>query len=354
MSLECHLHSAVELIYLSTTQYSQSKMDNAQLHSLYTAKPVALSIAAVERDTGLSKDTLRIWERRYGFPTPQRDALGERSYPFEQVERLRTIKRLLEAGHRPGRVVSMSADELQRLAATLTAAVSPAPAQPAARAAEAVARQTLSSAVEGNDVEGFRREAARILSLIGLSRFVLEVVAPLNVDVGDAWMHGRLEVFQEHLYTESMQVLLRDALRQLPPDPRAVPRVLLGTVNGEPHALGLLMAEAMLALEGCRCVSLGTQTPVWDIARAATALDVQIVALSFTGCLSPNQVSDALVELRSKLPPAVQLWAGGSAPVLQRRAVAGVRAMPRLDAAGAAIAEWRRMPLGGAAPQPAL
>ena len=39
---------------------------------------VTLPIAAVERDTGLSKDTLRIWERRYGFPSPQRDALGER------------------------------------------------------------------------------------------------------------------------------------------------------------------------------------------------------------------------------------------------------------------------------------
>ena len=35
---------------------------------------VLLSIAAVERDTGLSKDTLRVWERRYGFPSPGRDA----------------------------------------------------------------------------------------------------------------------------------------------------------------------------------------------------------------------------------------------------------------------------------------
>ena len=80
-----------------------------------------LSIAAVERDTGLSKDTLRVWERRYGFPAPPRDGLGERSYPFDQVERLRTIRRLLEAGHRPGRVVPLQADELNRLAATLDA-----------------------------------------------------------------------------------------------------------------------------------------------------------------------------------------------------------------------------------------
>ena len=37
-----------------------------------------MNIAAVERDTGIGKDTLRVWERRYGFPQPQRDANGER------------------------------------------------------------------------------------------------------------------------------------------------------------------------------------------------------------------------------------------------------------------------------------
>src|SRR5271165_2475103 len=38
----------------------------------------AFGIAAVERDTGLSKDTLRVWERRYRFPLPLRDTSGER------------------------------------------------------------------------------------------------------------------------------------------------------------------------------------------------------------------------------------------------------------------------------------
>ena len=74
------------------------------------------SIAAVERDTGLSKDTLRVWERRYGFPCPDRDAAGDRCYPANQVERLRTIRRLLDAGHRPGRIVGLAPQELQTLA----------------------------------------------------------------------------------------------------------------------------------------------------------------------------------------------------------------------------------------------
>jgi len=80
------------------------------------AVPVCLTIASVERDTGLSKDTLRVWERRYGFPAPGRDALGERLYPLDQVDKLRTLKRLLDLGHRPGRVVGLPIEELQRLA----------------------------------------------------------------------------------------------------------------------------------------------------------------------------------------------------------------------------------------------
>ncbi|MDH4059842.1 MAG: MerR family transcriptional regulator [Aquincola sp.] len=296
-----------------------------------------MSIAAVERDTGLSKDTLRVWERRYGFPVPLRDALGERSYPFDQVERLRTIKRLLDAGHRPGRVVSMSKDDLANLAAAVGA---PGALRDASAASPPTDLMRLVALVKDNDVEGLRRALSRVLSRLGLGRFVLDVVAPLNVEVGEAWMQGQIEVFQEHLYTESVQVVLRNALSHLPPAGAGRPRVLLATVSGEPHGLGLLMAEAVLALEGCRCVSLGVQTPVWDIVRAADALDVQVVALSYTGCTNPNQVVDGLVELRSKLAPGVEVWAGGSAPVLQRRVIDGVLALPKLDRITDMLARW--------------
>ena len=72
-------------------------MDNTQV-SAAPAQAGGISIAAVERDTGIGKDTLRVWERRYGFPQPLRDAFGERVYPAEQVEHLRLIKRLMDQG----------------------------------------------------------------------------------------------------------------------------------------------------------------------------------------------------------------------------------------------------------------
>jgi MerR family transcriptional regulator, light-induced transcriptional regulator len=306
------------------------------MEAQFSAKPVMLSIAAVERDTGLSKDTLRVWERRYGFPLPERDELGERNYPFEQVERLRTIKRLLDAGHRPGRVVSMPVAELGRLAATLGMG-------PSANTVRAEANTDLDlymTAIADNDVEQLRRLLSRGLSRMGLGRFVLDVAAPLNAMVGDAWMQGRFEVFQEHFYTESVQVCLRNALHHLPPAGVGRPRVLLATVSGEPHGLGLLMAEAIMALEGCRCISLGVQTPVWDIVRAAEALKTELVALSYTGCTNANHIVDGLAEMRVKLPSHIEIWAGGSAPALQRRPVDGVKVLPTLEHISSMLSDW--------------
>jgi MerR family transcriptional regulator, light-induced transcriptional regulator len=306
------------------------------METQFSARPVMLSIAAVERDTGLSKDTLRVWERRYGFPLPERDDLGERSYPFEQVERLRTIKRLLDAGHRPGRLVPMPVAELNRLASTLGMGSS----ANVVRVQANTDLDTYMTAIADNDVDTLRRLLSRGLSRMGLGRFVLDVVAPLNGMVGDAWMQGRFEVFQEHFYTESVQVCLRNALHHLPPAGVGRPRVLLATVTGEPHGLGLLMAEAILALEGCRCISLGVQTPVWDIVRAAQALEAEVVALSYTGCTNANHIVDGLVEMRAKMPPSIEIWAGGSAPALQRRPVEGVSVLPTLEHISTMLSDW--------------
>jgi DNA-binding transcriptional MerR regulator/methylmalonyl-CoA mutase cobalamin-binding subunit len=302
------------------------------------AATITLSIAAVERDTGLSKDTLRVWERRYGFPAPERDAIGERAYTLEQVEKLRIIKRLMDAGHRPGRIVPLSHDDLQRLTDSTVD-------QPLRSVEAVVGASDLRShldLIRSHDQPALRTELTRLLSRLGVGRFVTEVVAPLTAAVGDAWIRGQMEIFEEHLYTETMQSVLRQAIAGIPEAPAAArPCVLLTTFPGEPHGLGLLMIESVLALEGCRCISLGVETPLWDIVLAAGAHRADIVGLSFTGCMNPNQIVEGLTELRTKLPSQVAVWAGGSAPVIQRRRIDGVDAFSALDVVPAELRRWR-------------
>jgi methanogenic corrinoid protein MtbC1 len=185
-----------------------------------------------------------------------------------------------------------------------------------------------------------RRALSQAALRMGLDRFVMEVAAPLNRMVGEAWARGYFEVFEEHLYTESMQVVLRNAISTIPAA-SSRPRVLLTTFPNESHSLGLLMVEALLALEGCRCLSLGVQTPIWDIVLAATSQNADIVALSFTASLSPNMVLDGLAELRTKLPRSTELWAGGQSPILLRKPPEGVRVMRELQDIPEALKRWR-------------
>ena len=302
---------------------------------------MTVAIAAVERDTGLTKDTLRIWERRYGFPQPERDAHGERAYSLDQVEKLRVVKRLMDGGHRPGRLMPMPMAALVELSENTVDS-------PRRSGGERAAPQLKSylALMRAHDMDALRRLLRQAQIRLGLSRFITEVVLPLNTQVGDAWMRGQLEIFEEHAYIECLHGVLRQALAAIPEAaPLDRPRVLLTTLPGEPHGLGLVLAEALFSLEGARTLSLGAQTPVWDISLAVTAYRCDIVALGFTGCMNPNQVVDGLTELRSKLPPAVELWVGGSAPVLHRRRVAGVTALASLQDIHPQIERWRH---GGA------
>ena len=154
---------------------------------------------------------------------------------------------------------------------------------------------------------------------------------------------GRIAVYEEHLYSEALQSVLRNALVpvQAGLEPRA-PRLLLTTVPGEAHGLGLLMAEALMTLEACRCLSLGTQTPLADIVAAAQAHRIDVVALSFSASLPAAQALPALAELRSRLPASVQIWAGGGSAALRGLSIAGIRVMSRLVDITEAVADWRR------------
>ena len=291
----------------------------------------AFSIAAVERDTGLAKDTLRVWERRYGFPAPARDANGERLYPADQVEKLRMIRRLLDHGRRPARIVGASVEELS---AMLDACLCPEGGTPAGRDDGLLQLVRLHRSVE---LAAALRQA---LMKQGLQRFVAETVAPLAAAVGEAWMRGEVDVPEEHLFTEQVQNVLRSAIGAHAAS-AGRPRVLLTTFPEEEHVLGLLMAEAMLVPEGASCLSLGTRTPLADIRSAAVGGGFDIVGLSFSIAYPARQAIDGLLELRSLLPEGIELWAGGAAVRDKQKRLPGIRVVGDLEDTMAALQEWR-------------
>lgn len=314
------------------------------LSAQLSADDPGLSIAVVERDTGLGKDTLRVWEKRYGFPRPLRDSSGDRRYPAVQVRQLQLIRRLIDAGLRPGKVVGLEASALQKLWAELdttdSSNLSTTKKNPDQLDTQISA---FLDTIGTHSPQELKHALNRAQVRMGLANFVTDMIAPLNTAVGEAWAQGRFEVFEEHLYTEVVTSVLRHAITSLGPLPvSSGPKVLLTTLPQELHGLGLLMVEALLALEGCTCVSLGTQTPMGDVVRAAQAHRVDVVALSFSNVHKGPVVRASLRELRAQLPAATALWVGGSCTALYQKTLEGITASQELSNLQHLVDHWRR------------
>lgn len=285
----------------------------------------AVGIGAAERETGLSKDTLRIWERRYGFPQPGRDVNGERVYSAEQVEKLCLIRRLMERGLRPGKIISLDLGALESLSPRST------------RLDEE--REDLALFLEllrDHNVAGFRHQLSQALMRQGLKHFVLETVVPLDEHVRGSWMRGDLQLFEEHFYAEHIQGALRSAIHSLQHEGSA-PRVLLATFTSEFRAL--LIMEALCRVEGAICIALGPQTPCREIARAAAAHGAAIVGLAF-GTMNQDVIS-GLSELRSLMPRGTAIWATGNNTARTKKPVQGVEFFQDMSHVPVLLQRWR-------------
>ncbi len=291
-----------------------------------------MHIAEVERDTGIGKDTLRVWERRYGFPQPLRDDDDERIYPTDQLERLRIIRRLLDKGMRPGKVIGLPMDELNELLDSHTVKI-----EDQAHFAFCSGLLKLIRLHRGQDL---RDSLNRILVKEGLQNFIIRTVVPMNSLVGNAWLRGELSIPEEHLYTEQVQNVIRHAI-QLQVAGTHPPRILLTTFPDEEHGLGLLMVEALCTTEGAQCISLGPRIPLADIARYAQDGSFDVVAVSFSAAYPSRDLVRDLTHFRAMLPEHLSIWVGGAGVNQRRIDLPNVRVHTDITGVPELVSAWR-------------
>lgn len=267
-------------------------------------------IAVVAARTGLSPDVLRVWERRYAAVTPTRAPDGQRHYSDEDVERLRAMRAVSEAGRAIGQVARLPTEELQQLMREDAAARADIPVTAAdPRVEEAVTEALMHSrALDGAKVEAVLRRAA---ALLGTSVFLEQVTVSLLHRIGDEWHAGRLTIPAEHLASSVVHALVMGVMRDVAPAGNA-PRVVVATPAGERHAIGAALAGATAAAQGWHVIFLGADLPAADIATCATDVDAQLVALSVVYVENHADVLAELRALRSMLPARIGMIAGGA------------------------------------------
>lgn len=273
-------------------------------------------IAAVERETGLSKDILRMWERRYGFPAPARDGQGDRLYSMAEVGRLRTLAKLIDLGHRPGRLMQLDDSALDALLATPMAKRRP-------RAGSSDATTVLGEILLGHRLPDLRQWLEQRSASEGrpaLALALLEIAEQLRV----RFLDGELSVFE-------MDLFAAEAMRVVYVDPIGGPGVVLIAADAEVGYLELHLIQAIIAGAGSACILLPyTEKPFTGLQRLLQDGQPLALCLVFSPTARPRQIISVMDMLRPALPPEIReivTLAGTQAPpVLDVKQVQSVAA----------------------------
>jgi MerR family transcriptional regulator, light-induced transcriptional regulator len=270
-----------------------------------------LSIGALSRATGVPVETLRTWERRYGFPNPvQRIDSGHRRYPLECVERLRLVVRALALGHKPSIVLRASPGALHDLLA-LGGNQPPPPVRAAPRMTEGSFVERCLDCVKRLDGEALVHELDRAFGEVGAMEFLSGCLGPFLRALGESWSRGEIEVGHEHFASEYIREFLSRHWRPLS-DRAHGPRIVCAALSGEEHVLGLHMAAMALSLAGARAIFLGANTRVEDVLLAVREQAAEAVALSAALGVDRKALERDVKALLRALPREVPVVAGGA------------------------------------------
>jgi DNA-binding transcriptional MerR regulator len=256
----------------------------------------ALHIREVVRITGLRREQLYMWQRRYGFPHPARDGFGDRVYPPDQVARLKVIKQLLSEGWRAGAVVPLAEPALQSMLGIAVDAPAPLPDE----------IETAVTLLGEHRVGELQNHLSKLLVGQGLRRFLEQTLIPLNEAVHERVVRGEMQNFQELRFADLAQILL-------------------ATPPNDPNQLGLAILELLLFTEGINCLTLGSGVPPQEVAGAARAYKVCLAILLFDRGISGKIAGQEIRSLRAALPEDLPLVVSGRAVNLLAKPIADVR-----------------------------
>jgi MerR family transcriptional regulator, light-induced transcriptional regulator len=262
------------------------------------------SIKAVSQATGLSVETLRAWERRYGIVVPQRDDLGRRMYRPEDVLRLRRLREATDQGHPIGRLSQLSEQQL-------TGLLEGAGDRPLQATCAAFVERILEAARKFRPAD-CEQSLTLAIATLQPQQLIRDVLQPLLREVGERWHRGELSIAQERLVSSAVR---KHVALVLDTYDRGARRgaVVFATLPGERHELGLLMSAMLCASLGFKVHYLGPDLPPEEIARFARQVDAIVVALSVIMLDSLPALPAQLAGLARAMGPGVPIWLGGAA-----------------------------------------
>ena len=296
---------------------------------MYTIKQAAAR-------SGVSMPLLRAWERRYRIVEPARTPAGYRLYDDEALERLRTMRRLVDSGWTPSTAAGaiLSGESIALPGPAEVGEPAKAPGRADGRVADRadLVGDFLEAAVE-LDADALEAILDRMFATGSFETIADGLVLPALVALGDAWEGGRLGVAGEHAASHAVLRRLAAAYQAAGRASRPEGAVLVGMPPTVRHELGALTFSTAARRAGLPVLYLGSDLPVDDwvaVARRTGARAAVVGVLTGDDVRPAIDVATALRTAHPRLLIAFGGRAAARAATAMEEAAGGAAGLPPL------------------------
>ena len=253
--------------------------------------------------TGLSKEVLRIWEKRYRLLTPERGPNRYRLYKEQDVELLKYLVREIEQGQSIGELASLGKNEI-------LARMKENQKEESKQSPRDQILLELEKYLMPLDTLSFEKRLNDLVVLLPFEEFFYRILVPLQIRVGELWFDEKLDISVEHYVTGQAKQKIFTAMNMLSIDEHG-PKVLIACPPWELHEIGAQMVAYFCATRKCRVIFPGSNLPLGNLIYFSSTIKPHAIILSFTSDISENKARIFLTELIQEIEPGCQVWAGG-------------------------------------------
>jgi len=155
-------------------------------------------------------------------------------------------------------------------------------------------------------LQGFHDQWNRV----GPLNFIVESAVPLIERIGTGWVEGEISISKEHFATECINSFLIRKWRQLNIEKNGW-TVMMATLPGEVHSLGLLMSAVVASLSNAKVIYFGLDTPLEDLIATSNKFKPELLCLSISCNQKPLETEDCLFKLKDELNDKTKIISGG-------------------------------------------
>lgn len=261
-------------------------------------------IKQIAKMTGLSKEVLRIWEKRFRLISPKRGPNRYRLYTEEDLKILKYLVKEIELGQSIGELASLGKDEiLTRINSEETKETKD----------ETYTTDSLIKDLEKSlmplDQSAFENRLREMMVLLPFEEVFKRVLVPLQIRVGELWFDEKIGIAVEHYVTTQVKQKLFAVMNVM-----AVqngPKVAVACPPWELHEIGAQMIAYQCSAMGCQTILLGANLPTEDLIQFCTNTTPDAVVLSFTSPVSESKGRVFFTELSTRILPLCPVVVGG-------------------------------------------